>query len=338
MAKEGQKGKLGLLKYLTFAPEAREDGGESAPVEGRFRYFWSTFRSNSGQLLLINLLFIVTALPLIAILVLPNVVSVENIYYWMNGVTTKPYYLSGVGFGISSADNLILARADILSVYAWGFLFAGIGVLIAAIGMAGLMHVCVKFVWKDRFICKKDSYGNQVPRVVIEFFRGIKKFWWQYLIVGAILGVLVGGVGNAYVYFLQQFRLGVAGAGEWILIIVLSILAVIGVCFVMILLPTIVLYDIPFLQKMKNSIILTLNMALQNLFIMILIAIPVVLLSITGTGFVNILILAVVLVFGGPFYGLLFANYVQYYSEKIITPVYIARAGKYKSKAKKKNK
>ncbi|MBR1747072.1 MAG: hypothetical protein IJ735_02535 [Clostridia bacterium] len=335
MAKEQKKGKLGLLKHLTLAPEAREDGGTSAPVEGRFRYFWSTFRENNGQLMLVNLLFLVTALPLIAILILPNVVSVERIYYWLNGVKDVPYYMSGVGFGLSSASDLTIARADLLTVYAWGFLFAGIAIAIASIGAAGLTHICVKFVWKDSFITKKDSYGNQVPRVVPEFFRGIKKFWWQFMIVGAILGVLVGGIGNAYVYFLRQFRLGVAGAGEWIMIIALSLVALFGIAFVMIMIPSIVLYDIPFVQKLKNSAIFTIAMALQNFFALIVIAIPVVLLAVTN-GFINILILAVLLVFGGPFFGVMFANYGQYFAERIVTPLYVARSGKYKSKQKKK--
>ena len=341
MAKQQEKGKLGLLKYLTFAPEAREDGGDSAPVEGRFRYFWSTFRSNNGQLMLVNLLFLVTMLPLIAIIILPNaapnIFGAESLYYWMNGTTDLPYYLSGVGFGMSTVSDFTTARADLLIVYAWEFLFIGVALAIGSIGTAGLMHICVKFVWKDSFICKKDSYGNQVPRVVIEFFRGIKKFWWQYFIVGVILGVLVGGVGNAYVYFLRQFRLGLAGAGEWIMVIVLSMVALVGVCFVLFMLPTIVLYDIPFLQKMKNSIILTISMPLQNLFLLILFAIPAVLISVTS-GFINILILAIILVFGGPFYCVLLADYGQYFSEKIITPVYLSRTGKYKSKQKKVKK
>ena len=69
---EKEKGKkIGMLKNLAFAPEAREDGKTSEPIEGRFRYFFATFRRNNSLLMLMNLLFIVTLLPLLALTVLP---------------------------------------------------------------------------------------------------------------------------------------------------------------------------------------------------------------------------------------------------------------------------
>jgi len=333
--KKEKGGRVGLFRYLTFAPEAREDGGTSAPVEGRFRYFGKVFGRSNGQLMLANLLFIVTLLPLLAVFIVFSIFGPETLSYRINNVTETPYFLSGVGFGLSSFSDATAAKIDMLSVYAWLFLFIGIGVFISGIGFAGMSHLCVKYVWDDSFVCKKDSYGNNVPRAIIEFFRGIKKYWWQSLIVSLIAGVIIGGVGNIFVFFLGRFWAGFAGVGEWILIILATIVAVIGIVFVLLMFPMIVMYDIGFGQKMKNVIIITLQMPLQNLFLLIAVAAPFVLAAVTN-GFISILFIAVLLVFGAPVYGLMTANYVQYFAEKIITPVYMTRMQKSKKDKKKR--
>lgn len=335
MAKQEKSASLGLLKHLKFAPEAREDGGVSAPVTGRFKYFGSVFGAHNGQLLLANLLFIVTLLPLLAVFVTLSVLGPEKLGYWLKGVTETPYFLSGVGIGLSNASDVLAVKIQMLSVYYWAFLFAGIGVFIAGIGLSGMMHLCVKFIWNDSFVTKKDSYGNDVPRVIVEFFRGIKKYWWQTLIATLIAGVIVGGVGNIYVFFLSRFWAGTAGAGEWILIILASIIAVFGLMFVLLLLPTIVMYDMNFADKMRNAAIFTVSMPLQNLFLLIAVAAPFVIAAVTS-GFVSIIFAALLLVFGGAVYGLMTANYVQYLAEKIVTPVYAATSQKSKRPAKKR--
>lgn len=336
MAKE-KSGKIGMLKNLAFAAEARADGGTTPPVDtGRFRYFLATFRKNNGSLMLVNLLFLVTLLPLLAVFVVLAVFGAEELSYRIHNVTELPYFLSGIGLGLGSSSSELAARVDMLSVYNWTFLFAGIAVLFTSVGFAGMMHVCVKFIWKDSFICKKDNYGNDVPKVVKEFFIGIKKYWWQMLIIALFLGILVGGVGNSFVYFLSKNLVGEAGAGEWILIIVASLVAVFGLIFCIYMLPMVVMYDINFADKMKNAAILSLQMILQNIFVLAVIALPFILIGVTS-GFVKILLTAVLLVFGAPFYCLMISNFVQYFAEKIITPVYQAQFAKSK-KNKKKNK
>ncbi len=333
---EKEKGKkIGLLKNLAFAPEAREDGKTSEPVEGRFRYFLATFRRNNGLLMLMNLLFIVTLLPLLALTLVLIIMGAEELSYRLHGVTELPYFLSFAGMGYGSSSDVIAAKLDMLDVYSWFFLFAGVAMFFVAIGLAGVMHVCVKFIWQDTFVTKKDNYGNDVPRVVVEFFRGIKKYWWQMLIVGVFLFVLVAGAGNAYVYFVGSIWAGTAGAGEWILVIVTSLAVLFGSVFCMFLLPMIVMYDIGFDKKMRNAAILTLQMPLQNIFLFAITALPFVLIAVVS-GFFNVLIVALLLVFGCPFYCLMYANYTQYFAEKIITPVYNAQISRSKKNKKLK--
>lgn len=335
MAKEENK-KVGLLKYLTFAPESRTDGAVSEPIQtGRFRYFGYVFKRRNGLLMFANIAFVVTLLPLLAVFIVMAVFGAEKLSYMLGSITTPPYFMSGIGFGLSSTASVLQAKLDMLKIYSLMFLASGVAMLFVSIGLAGIMPVAMKFIWNDSFVCKKDNYGNQVPRVMVEFFKGIKKYWWQMLIMGTLMGIFLAGAGNAYVYFLGRLWQGLAGAGEWILIIFVSIATLLFLMFTVYMLPMIVSYDIPFMQKVKNSLLLMLQMFLQTLFVVAILAAPFVIVALTD-GFVNVILVALLIVYGGVVYSLILSNLLQYYSEKIIVPVYQARFSKARPKSKKK--
>ncbi len=337
MAKEENK-KVGLLKHLTFAPESRTDGAVSAPVElGRFRYFRQVFKRRNGLLMFANIAFVVTLLPLLAVFVVMAIFGAEKLSYMLSNITTPPYFMSGIGFGLSSAASVLQARLDMLKVYNLMFLAAGAAMLFLSIGLAGIMPIAMKFIWNDSFVCKKDNYGNQVPRVMVEFFRGIKKYWWQMLIMSALMGLVIAGAGNAYVFFLGRFWQGLAGGGEWVMIIFVSLVTLLFLMFTIYMLPMIVSYDIPFRQKVKNSILLMFQMFIQTLFVVAILAVPFIIIS-TTSGFINVIVVALMIVYGGAVYSLILCNLLQYYSEKIIVPVYQARFAKSRPKSKKKKK
>lgn len=336
MAKE--KAKIGLLGKLTFAKEDRADGKISEPIDaGRFRYFRDVYKRRSGSLMTANLFLIISLLPFLAVFAALSFFGAEKLSYMLLKVGDIPYLMSGVGFGISEAAAYADVRVDMLSVYYLVFLVAGATLIPLCLGLAGMMPVCMKFVWGDTLICKKDSYGNDVPRIVPEYFLGIKKYWRQMLVAGLFMFVLFAGVGDIFVFFLSRHWAGKAGAGEWILILLASAAAVIGAMFIIFLLPAIVMYDINFAKKMKNAIILTFQMFPQNFFVLAAIVLPFVLIGVTK-GFISIVLIALLLVFGGPVYCLAISNYSQYYAEKIITPVYKAQLGKSKRNKKKSKK
>ncbi len=337
MAKE-QSQKVGLLKSLTFAPEARTDGGVSEAVSsGRFRYFISVFKRRNGLLMFANLGFVVTLLPLLAVFAIMSIFGAEKLSYMLSNISTPPYLMSGIGMGISSSASVLQARLDMLEVYSLMFLAAGASMLFLSIGLAGMMPLAMKFIWNDSFVCKKDNYGNQVPRVMIEFFKGIKKYWWQMLIMGVFFMIVVAGVGNAFVYFLSKYWQGTAGAGEWVLIIFASIVALLSAMFSVYMLPMIVSYDIPFMQKAKNAMIFAMQMALQTIFVLAILALPFIIVALTD-GFINIIVVALLIVYGSTVYCLILSNFMQYYSEKIIVPVYQSKFSKSRPKGKKSKK
>lgn len=334
MAKD-EKQKVGLLRYLTFEKESRTDGTVSAPIEsGRIRYFLSTFTKRNSDMLLPALLFILTALPLFGSYIFMQIMGPEQIYYNLQKITDLPYFMTNIGIGISSSSDVLSAQIAMLNVYRLFFLAVAAGMFFMSIGLSGMMRLSAKYIWKDSFVTKKDTYGNNVPRTLVEFGLGVKKYWWQMLIFGAVAMVLVAGVSSTAVYFVENLWSGTAGAGHYILLIAVCFAGLIGAMFLLYFAPFIVMYDIPVLDKIKNSLILAIQMFLPNIFILAVIALPLILISVSS-GFINILIAAVLIVFGVNFYSLLTCNYLQYYAEKIINPVYTARLSHGKKKKKK---
>jgi hypothetical protein len=330
MAKDTKK--AGLLRYLTFDKEARTDGTTSAPIGiGRIKYFWNLFTKRNGEMMVPSLLFLITAIPLFAAFIFLRIYGVEELTYKLSSITDLPYFMTNIGIGISSSSDVILAKINMLKVYQIYYLITAFGIFLMSIGLAGIMRISAKFVWNDSFITKKDTYGNNVPRLVLEYFKGIQKYWWQMLIFGAIAMILVAGVSNSIIYFVSNLWLGTAGAGTYILLIFACLVGLIGAMFLLYLAPFIVMYDISFLDKMKNSIILAFQMFLPNMFVLIVIAIPIVIAAVSD-GFLNVLIVALMVVFGATFYSMLTCTYLQYYSEKIINPVYSAQYYKIKKK------
>lgn len=333
MAKE--KG-LALVKYLSFYPEYREDGEKTAPLEtGRFKHFRAVSKSKNSPILIANLLFMITLIPLIAIFVVINALGgIENIAYNMNGITDTPFIMSNVGFGMSNYTQTTLQiRLDMLKVYYLIFAAVGVGTFIMSIGLSGMVPLCMKFIIGDKCICKKDNYGNDVPRACKEFFIGLKRCIKEMLFVGGMFIVIFAGFGNIFVYFVSQYWMGTANAGHWVMVIITGIIALLCFMFLLHLIPSIALYDMPFKDKLKNSLILTFQFFLQNLVVVTVFSIPFVLATTLNT-FISAAIFALLLVFGSKYYCLTMCNFEQYISEKLIQPVYEMRAKSRKGKKK----
>ena len=329
----------GLLEKLKFYPEYRRDGQTTPPLEegvGRFKYFWSVGKRRNSSILIANLMFVIFALPLVAVFVtILALGGVENVAYLLKDLSA-PYLMTNIGFGISTSPYSFSDVSRYMAeVYYIIFAAAGVGALILSLGLSGMMPLCMNFILGDTFISKKDNYGNNVPCAIREFFRGMKKYWWQFLIVGVCLMVLVAGVGNVFVFFISSFKLGEAGVGHWFMIIFAAAFALLALMFLAHLMPTIVLYEMPFKDKINNAFIFTIQMFVQNLFMIIAFAVPFVLIGVIDNMIISSIILALLLVYGSKYYCLTMCNYEQYISEKIIMPIYNAKYTQTKPKKKK---
>lgn len=336
MANQKSNNKLTLLGKMTFAPEARSEDTPRPVIEGRFKYFFSLFKKNNNYLMIANLFFLIFCLPLLIVLVLPTIFGgMENIHYLLNDLEA-PYFMTNIGIGLSSGEAVMEGRLGILRVNQLYYLAIACVIPFISFGAAGMFHITMKLVWQDSFITKKDTYGNKIPRIVKEFFLGVKKYSLSMLIIFTVFALLFASVSSAIVYFIQNSWQNTAGGGEWMLLIVAILVALISIMLLIFMLPMTPMYNLSLMKKLKNSIILIISMFIPAFFITVITVLPFLLVSISG-GFIKIIITAALLVFGGGFYSLMWTNFVQYYADKIITPVYEAQRNK-GHKKKKKNK
>lgn len=335
-----QKKSLGMLEKLDLCPEYREDGGKTPEVEiGRFKYFREVSKRRNSPLLIANLMFLLFLIPVLVLFVLLEVYQgTESIAYRMTKTSEIPYLLSGIGFGMSDSTATALdVKMNILNVYYIIFAALGVCAFIMSIGLGGMTGLSAKFIIGDSFASKKDNYGNDVPKAIKEFFKGVKRTWKEMLVVGAFFLVLFAGIANVFVYFVGEYWKKEANAGHWIMVIFAAIAALFILMYLVHLIPSIALYDQPLKGKMKNSAILTIQMFVQTLLIALILSLPFVIMAVLPLA-AMVVVIAVMLCFGSKWYTLSLCNYEQYISEKIITPLYNYKCGKKQPKAKNKQK
>ena len=161
---------IGLVSKLDFGPEYREDGGTTAPVEtGRFKYFREVAKRRNSPLLIANLMFIITLIPLFVLLVLIEVFGgLEGLAEKFTGIK-DPYLLGNVGMGFSQTEHSVLEiKLNMLNVYYVIFAIIGVIAIPVSVGFGGMLHLSGKFIIGDSFISKKDKFGNDVPRAIKE--------------------------------------------------------------------------------------------------------------------------------------------------------------------------
>ena len=145
MANQKGQHRITLLSKLTFAPEARSAEGNPPIIEGRFRYFWDTFKRNNNYLMLANLFLLIFFLPLIVALVLPNVFGgMEGLSYFLKKTTKLPYYMSNIGIGISQGQDVLAGRLAARSIIL--SFDCACALPFTSFGLAGMFHIAIKFI------------------------------------------------------------------------------------------------------------------------------------------------------------------------------------------------
>lgn len=322
-----------LIKHITPAPERRNEPSKGAYPAGRFKMGIDLLRSNLSNLAIVNILTLLFALPLLAALGFMAVMGAERLSYIVNGIKTTPYLLTDFGIGLSNGAVLSSTKAAMLVSYKLLFLAIAVSLPILGFGMAGIYHIVTKLVWGEGFICKKDKYGNDIPRMVIEYFRGVKLFWKQTVVIMSVFAVILAGVSNLIILFVQAQWLGSLNAGHWIGLIVGCIIGFVSIMVLFNLLPMVAAYDLPLIKKLKNAVLLAGAFVIPSLVILIIAALPFVLL--TGGAMLRMLAALVLSMIGFSYFGLISANYLGYNSEKIIVPLYEATIQSEKKKSKK---
>ena len=324
MAKEREKQvsqfKLNLLSKLHLAPEARNEEAKGPYNGGRFKRFFDIFRANTQTISMTNMLTLIFAIPIFAVVFFFSMYGYEKFAYLIAGINSTPYLMGGIGIGMSNAMDAGTAEALLLISYRIMISAVALFMPVLAVGLSGNLYIMQKLVWGEEFLTKKDKQGNNIPRVATEFFRGVKKYAGQTVAITSIFAVFFGGAANLIITFVQALRMDNAGAGEWIALFVGIIIALIAGMIYTNWIPLVVSYDMPFGQKLKNACIYTLIFPIPSLFMLIFAVAPYMLFI--GGSFLTIIAMLAVIWVGLSFSTLIFVNYGDYNSENIAQPLF----------------
>ena len=324
-----------LLSKLAVAPENRSEPAKGKYPGGRFKRFFDIFRSNMQSFVTINLLTLIFAIPVLVLLGFIYGIGMERFSYMLEKIDRTPYLLSGFGFGLSAGTDLAATKITMLMGYRVLFLGLAVCLPILGFGIAGSLYVCTKLVWGESFLCKKDKYGNDVPRIATEYFRGLKKYWKEPVLIFAVLGVIVAGCSNLIINFVAGVWSGQPSAGEIIGLIAAILIALPALLLTVNLLPTTVsYYGMPFGAKLKNSVLVTISFIVPTLFILVFAAAP--LLLMLTNNFIAIILAVAFVTIGFSYIVLLLTNYADRTSELILVPLYEATQRTPSTKKKKK--
>lgn len=167
-----EKERRGLVARWLEGKERSEDYARSTLPTNRWSLFWDIFKGRFGRLILINLLVLVTFLPMIALVVFRSLSLV------VQGASGP--FGAGLGVGYPAIPN-ITGTAEMMTLQS-DFVFFGLMIpagAIAAVGIAGGMYIIRNLIWTEGIFVAND------------FLRGIKRNYLNVLEAMLVFTVLL---------------------------------------------------------------------------------------------------------------------------------------------------
>lgn len=308
-----------LYKKLSLGPEIRGEEPKGPYPRGRVKQVFDVFRAESSPLMRNNCWFLLFALPFFFVV------------YWCTnyfaGLAVSGFdFMGNIGMAYpGGADTLVQAQLAVYDAYQFVLYLLVPAIIVTSIGMAGAFSVVKSFMW-----------GEKIEKVTKPFFRGVKKFWWKYLIVMTVNALLVLALGSTVIYFLKLRAVGAVTGGYWAMLIFVCIAEFLLLYVNMQLLPLLAEVDLPFFKQVKDALIFSIKLAPIGLPLFLICLVPVALLFINNAAILIVIIVLLMMV-GLILYGLIFTAFSQWALDSVLTPLYIMEENK-NSAVKNKNK
>ena len=288
--------KKGFIARMLEGKERDENYARSTLPSNRWALFWDIFKGRLGKLVIVNLLMLIFFIPMIAVFVF------RYMYTTVQGMMMP--FASWVGVGYTPVPNLIgMPQQIVLSTNLLFGAFLLVASFIAAVGISGGIYVIRNMVWTEGIFVAND------------FWRGIKINFIVVLQSTVFYGVML------YLFTISinwsQYMLAV-GTGNAVLnniSIALSYIAI-GIVTLMFLwmLSMGGNYKLKFFQLLKNSFLMTFGLIFQNIFFVVLMAIPVILVLLGS--FFQMIGFVILVLFGISYMLLVWFNYSQWAFDK----------------------
>lgn len=259
----------------------------------RKQQYWDIIKSQFSNLFKINLLAIILAIPflLIAFIIFPIMKDYVGMQF---------DFTSNIGFGYpGSISNIITAEAVVLQTTMPLYFMLIPVIALLGIPVSGLMYCMRNLVWGENITVR------------IDFWKGIKLGWKQYLLVFTIIGVLVSGfLSSIALYNFQVLSEMVDFFG-----VAAFVLAILGIVFLagmgIYMLPMAAMYKLTFTKLVKNSIILSVAMFPYTILMILITAAPFLLAVFLGET-IGMFVTTAILFIGVSMLALMWTVYVQY--------------------------
>ncbi len=296
--------KKGLIARWLEGKERDEEYARSTLPTSRWALFWDILKGRFGKLFLVNLLMLLTILPMFAIVVM------RTLFIYSQGMSGP--FGSGLGVGYPIVPDVTgVAQASILRVDLLWFALLIPASLVAAVGLSGGMYIIRNLIWTEGVFVAND------------FMRGIKRNYFnvlEALLIFTVVLFLARVTGDLADYLVA---IGAPGSGWLVASKVVGYILVafmIPVCMWMLSLG--VNYKQGPWSLFRNAVIMTIGTFPQTILFAAVALWPFFLLLFTGTNIMFLFIIAifVMIILGCSYTFLVWFDYSQWAFDKFVNP------------------
>ncbi len=235
----------GLMSRLIEGPERSENYARSTLPSNRWQLGWDIFKTNFTKILLLNLILLLFAVPIIAIILFRSLnVSVMADTVPFASFFTYPYVGS-----LSGYIESIQIRADLQST-----VFLPLAAIILAVGLSGVLYILRNMVWTEGVFVGSD------------FWRGVKN---NFLVITGTL-VLYSVLLVLGIFSLDFSQYLIAMGNSVVLMTITKVVTYITLGFLTIMmmhmLTMAVTYQLSFFKLIRNAFVLTVSLLPFNIF------------------------------------------------------------------------
>ena len=296
MAQQGEK--KGFIARMLEGKERDEEYARSTLPSNRWALFWDIFKGRFSKLVIVNLLMLLFFIPLVAVGFF--------MYLWTGTMGGMYPFSNSILVGFPAYPNLMGAPEQInLSATFTGGALMIVAALIAAVGISGGMYVIRNMVWTEGIFVANDFWRGIKINIVVVLQSTL---FYSIFLFGFFISIR----------FSEYIIASGTGSTVWMTIsMAISYVAI--VIFTMMYLWMLAMggsYKLKFFQLLKNSFLMTFGLIFQNIFFVILLVIPVILILL-GSFFQMVGIVFMIL-FGLSFMLLVWLDYTQWAFDKFI--------------------
>ena len=296
MARQGEK--KGFIARMLEGKERDEEYARSTLPTNRWALFWDIFKGRFSKLVIVNLLMLLFCIPLIVVVVfMMSYGSAQRALMpfsqWMLvGYPAIPS-LVGVPEQVAVSTNLLFTP------------FILVGALIAGIGISGGMYVIRNMVWTEGIFVANDFWRG------IKINIGVVLLSTLFYVVMLMLMILAIGWADLFI---------ATGTGNRVLFTISQVVSYIAIAiFTIMYLWMLAMggsYKLKFHQLLKNAFLMTFGLIFQNIFFVVLMAIPVILILLGS--FFQMIGFIIMVLFGLSLMLLIWLDYTQWAFDKFI--------------------